>query len=190
MKSALIIIDMINDIIHENGKVSAKGYANFAKEHSVLEHTSQVIKKAREKNIMIIHVRVGFSKDYKEQPKHSPLFGKAHEFGVLQLNSWATEFHEQLDVQDNDLVITKHRVSPFYGTPLQSILNNNQIESIYIAGVATDLAVESAARDAHDRDFNVTIIEDCCAAANSEDHQTSLLSLKKIASIATANDVF
>jgi nicotinamidase-related amidase len=118
------------------------------------------------------------------------LFGKAHEFQALKLNSWATKFHEQIDVKENDIILTKHRVNAFHATPLDLILKNNKIDSLLVAGVATDLAVSNAVRDAHDMDYQVTILADCCAAANNEDHETALLSLKKIAVVKNSKEAF
>lgn len=43
-------------------------------------------------------------------------------------------------------------------------------------------------RDAHDRDFNVHVVQDACAAANEADHQTSLTVLEKIGTIVEAKD--
>jgi nicotinamidase-related amidase len=189
MTKALILIDFINEIVHENGKLASKGYSDFVKNNDVFQNLSFVTNKARENNILIIHFKLGFSNNYNEQPKSSPLFGKAHEYQALKLNSWATEFHKQIDVKDNDIILTKHRVSIFYSTPLDLILKNNNINSILIAGVSTDLAVSNAVRDAHDRDYQVTILEDCCAASNKEDHESALLSLKKIASVKNSKEV-
>jgi len=190
MTTALILIDFINEIVHENGKLASKGYSDFVKNNGVFQNLSFAIKKARENNILIVHVKVGFSENYTEQPKLSPLFGKAQEFQVLKFNSWATEFYEQIDVNENDIILTKHRVNDFHATPLDLILKNNKIDSILVAGVATDLAVSNTVRDAHDRDYQVTILEDCCAAANNEDHQNALLLLKKISSVKNSKEVF
>ncbi len=190
MTTALILIDFINEIVHENGKLASKGYSDFVKNNNVFQNLSFAIQKARENNILIVHIKVGFSENYKEQPKSSPLFGKAHEFQALKLNSWATEFHEQIDVKDDDVILTKHRVNAFYGTPLDLILKNNKIDSILVAGVATDLAVSSFVRDAHDRDYQITILSDCCAAANNEDHQTALSLLKKLANVKNSKETF
>lgn len=189
MKSALILIDFINEIVHQDGKLAAKGYAQFIAKHNTFANVTDAITKARAKDMLIVHVRVGFSPNYIEQPKASPLFGKAHEFAVLQLGSWSTEFHQQIDVQVDDIIINKHRVNAFHATPLDLILRNNGVDKVLIAGVATDLAVSNASRDAHDRDYQVTILADCSAAASEEDHSAALLSLQKVATVANAEDV-
>jgi nicotinamidase-related amidase len=178
-------MDYINEIIHPDGKFKGKGYAKFAQENKSLENVANAIRLAREKEIQVIYVKVGFSPDYKEQPKGSPLFGKAHEFQALKLGTWATEFHESLDVREGDTVILKHRVSPLYNTDLDSHLKKQGINELYICGVSTDLVVQSAARDLHDRDYKVNILEDCCAASSKEDHESSLRTLEKIATVGS-----
>jgi nicotinamidase-related amidase len=183
MPAALILIDFINDIVHEVGKLAKKGYADFVKKNEVFQKLSDALQHAREQKILVIHVRIGFSPTYIEQPKSSPVFGSAHEVQALRLGEWGTQFHEQVAVQDTDIIITKHRVSAFYATPLDLILKNNGIDSIFVAGVATDLAVSNTVRDAHDRDYSVTVLADCCAAASEEDHNSALLSLRKIAQV-------
>ena len=124
MRKALLLIDYINEIVHKDGKLAAKGYADFMEKQQTFHHLAFVIDKARQQQMLIIHVRVGFSPDYHEQPKASPLFGKANEFQILQLGSWSTQFHEQVDVQEQDIIITKHRVNAFHATPLDLILKN------------------------------------------------------------------
>ncbi len=181
---ALIIIDYINEISHKDGKLAGKGYYNFIQENNIFENMNKKIKKAKENEDLIIFVKLAFDKNYKNQPKNSPLFWKANEFRILQENTWGTEIHEELDFDaQKDLVVIKNRVNAFYGTNLDVILKNNQIQDLEICGVATDLAVSSCARDAHDRDYNVTILENCCTAANIQDHKNAIESLEKIGKI-------
>lgn len=54
MKTALILIDFINEIVDEKGKFAGKGYPAFVKAHSTLESVSAVIAKARAKNMPVI----------------------------------------------------------------------------------------------------------------------------------------
>lgn len=127
---------------------------------------------------------MSFDHGYLSQPKNSPLFGKANEFGILKRDTWPTEISDFVDYRkEEDIFITKERVSSFFGTNLESLLRNMNITDVYVAGVSTDLAVESCVRDAHDRDFSVTVIESACAAASLEDHQKSINTLKKIATV-------
>ena len=188
-KSALILIDFINEIVDEKGKFAGKGYPAFVKARGVLENVNAAIAKARTKDIPVIFVRVGFSPDYREWPESSPLFGAAKKFGALQLGAWATEIHESLNKTDADFLVTKHRVSAFYATSLEVILRTLKADTLLIGGVATDIAVQSAAREAHDRDYRVVVLEDLCGAGSEDDHAQALRLLAKVATVAKSTDV-
>lgn len=189
MAKAIIICDFINEIISTEGKFKGKGYAAFAEQNNTLANTARAIEEGRKLGFVIIYVRVGFSADYKEQPNNSLLFGKADQFQALKLGTWSTSITDTLKVEDSDFIVTKHRVSPFYATKLEAILRNSQITDLYICGCATDLVVSSTARDAHDRDYNVFVLEDCCAAGSSEDHESGLAAIRKIATVERSIDL-
>ncbi len=181
--NAIVTVDFINEMIHSDGKLAGKGYAAFADRHEILKRVSAAVGAARSRGFLVVHVRLGFFCGYAELPTSSPLLGKAKEFQALLLDSWATEFHSGLAVVESDSVVLKQRVSPFYATRLEPLLRAQGVTHVYLAGVATDLAVQSAARDAHDRDLAVTVLADCCAAANDDDHNSSLATMRKIARV-------
>ncbi|MCG3165611.1 MAG: Isochorismatase family protein YecD [Bacteroidia bacterium] len=187
--SALICIDFVNEMVSQGGKLTGKGYLTFVEKNNILLNVKSLQDKFRNKNLEIFHVRVSFSENYIEHPANSPLFGKAKEFKALQADTWGTNFAEQIKPLATEKVIVKRRVSAFYGTDLEVILRAKGISTVYLSGVATDLAIESAARDAHDRDFNVIVVSDCCAAANDDDHNKSLITLQKISSVKKLSEI-
>lgn len=188
--TALILLDFINDIVDPKGKLAGKGYAKYDAEFHALDTACDLLARARAKNTLIIHVRVGFSPDYKELPESSPLFGGAKKFDALKLDTWGTEFHSSVAPHKNEAVITKHRVSAFYDTPLSLLLKTNNIDTVIIAGCATDMAVQATARDAHDRDFHCIVAGDSCIAAGRDDHEQTLRMLAKIATVQVSADLF
>jgi len=187
--TALVVIDFINEIVHPDGKLAGHGYASFIEKHKTDKKLKRLVSKARKRGWLICHVSVGFSENYHDHPANSPLLGAAKEYGALNKTEWGCKFIDYAAPAPEDVVIFKPRVSAFYNTPLSSILSSNDIKDVYIAGCATDLAVQSAARDAHDRDYNVTVVGDACAAANDVDHDTSLAFLTKIAAVKTVKDI-
>ena len=186
---ALLAIDFVNEIVDPNGKLSGKGYGHFLERHATLTRVADLMDKSRAAGIPIFHVHVGFSPDYREQPVHSPLFGPARKNEVFKLGTWGSDFHHSAEPRDGEVVILKHRVSAFYGTPLDLILRNCGISDVFVAGVATDLAVQSAAREAHDRDYRVTVVGDCCASSSDQDHEDALRLLSKIATVRSHEDI-
>lgn len=185
--TALLVIDFINDIVHPKGKITAT--ATFVEKNKVIENANRVIAFARKNNIAIAFVKVGFSAGYVECPSHSPIFGKAKEWKAFQLNTWGTDFYEKLDVQTTDFVIVKHRVSAFYATALEPFLRANQIQNLILTGVSTDMAIQTTAREAHDRDYRVIIVGDACGAGSEESHQFTLKELQRIAEITIATNL-
>ena len=185
-KSAILILDFINDIVNCESKF-AKSAQSVAK-NEVIKNANKLINYGRENNILLIFVKVGFSASYKECPLDSPLFAQAKKLHAYQLGTWGTEFHPDLNIEKEDLVVIKHRVSAFYATGLETILRANKIESLILCGVSTDLVVQTTARDAHDRDYEVTVIKDACAADNDEITQQVFNALSKVANIKTVNE--
>lgn len=187
MKTALIGLDYIVDIMHPNGKIAR--CAAQADERRIVERFNHALAVARQRDWLRILVKVGFEPGYADVPAHSPIFGRAKEFGALDLNGPGTAFHPALNAADGQLVVIKPRISAFYGTRLEAALRANGIERVVIAGVSTTWAVQATARDAHDRDYAVLIAEDACAAATLEEHQQSIATLQGIARLVSTADL-
>jgi len=123
------------------------------------------------------------------QPKTSPLFGGAHESGALAIGTPGTAFHPDIRADCADLVVIKPRVSAFYGTDLEAALRVRRVERVVLGGVSTAWAVQAAARDAHDRDYQVVVVEDLCSAATEAEHEASLEVLRRIATVVKAKEL-
>lgn len=188
MKSMLLVMDMINDLVHPDGP-NAKTYVAQGRERGLYANTVAAIAKARGAGVPVGYVRVGFSPDYRECPPASPVFSKARELGLFKLGSRGTEVYEAFAPRDGDFDIVKHRVSPFYGTNLEPILRANGIGRLVLAGVSTNGVVQGAAREGHDRDYACVILEDCCCGATAEEHDYALAGLRRFAEIATSASV-
>ncbi|KPA50928.1 isochorismatase [Photobacterium leiognathi subsp. mandapamensis] len=187
MKRALVVIDFINDIVDLKGKIPSCAQQVIA--CNTIEHANSAIAWARKNHIPCIFIKVGFNNDYLDLPRHSPMFGKTESIGALNLKSWGTQFHKDLAITEDDLVICKPRVNPFHNTQLDSVLRANAITDVYFCGVSTTWAIQSAVRDAHDRDYQVHIITDACAAATEEEHQSSLTMLSRIATLHSSKQL-
>jgi nicotinamidase-related amidase len=87
------------------------------------------------------------------------------------------------------MVVIKPRVSAFYGTHLESALRARKIERVVLAGVSTTWAVQAAARDAHDRDYQVVVVEDLCTASTAAEHEASMDVLRRIARVVKVEDL-
>jgi nicotinamidase-related amidase len=186
MKQTLfLVMDMMNDIVAADG-FSAQSYGVQVSERRLLENTAAAIAAARAAGAKVGFVRVGFSNDYREAPMASPIFAGARKNGIFQLGTWGTEVHPTLAPQEGDFDIVKHRVSPFYGTALEPILRANGIVRIVMCGVSTNGVVHSGAREAHDRDYEVVILEDCCAGVTADEHRDAVACMGRYGKIVNS----
>ena len=64
-----------------------------------------------------------------------------------------------------------------------------KIERIFCSGVSTQAVVQAAVRDGHDRDFEMVVIEDGCAAHSAEEHKNSMASIARFCRIETSATV-
>ncbi len=181
-KTLFLVMDMMNDLVAEDG-FNAQTYGVQVKQRGVLENTAAAIAAARRAGAGIGYVRVGFSPDYREAPANSPIFSGARRNGIFQLGTKGTEVHPALTPAEGDFDIVKHRVSPFYGTSLEPILRAHGVERIVMCGVSTNGVVHSGAREAHDRDYEVVILEDCCAGVTADEHSHAIACLGRFAAI-------
>ncbi|MBN8940307.1 MAG: cysteine hydrolase [Rhizobiales bacterium] len=189
MSSAYLVLDLQNDLVHKDGPNGAGPLGEQVRSRDVLARTAAVIEKARAAGVPVVFVRVGFSSDYRECPSTSPMFSAARKYGIFKLDSWGTEIHPDLDRRETDLLVTKHRVSPFYGTNLEVFLRAHGITRLFMSGVSTAAVVQAGIREAHDRDYVCVVIEDCCAAATARDHDDSIAVLGRFAAITTSDAV-
>ena len=181
-KTLFLVMDMMNDLVAEDG-FSARTYGVQVGERNVLANTARAIAAARAAGVRVGYVRVGFSPDYREAPESSPIFSGARNNGIFQLGTWGTEVHAALAPEPGDFDVIKHRVSPFYGTALEPILRANAIERLVLCGVSTNGVVHSGAREAHDRDYAVVVLEDCCAGVTADEHRHAIACMGRFGSI-------
>lgn len=60
---------------------------------------------------------------------------------------------------------------------------------IFCSGVSTQAVVQATVRDGHDRDYEMVVLEDCCAAHSAEEHNNSIGSIRRFCKVTTTGDV-
>ena len=92
--------------------------------------------------------------------------------------SWDAKVIAAVAPQGDEIVIPKTASGVFNATNIDYVLRNLGVEHLVIYGIVTDQCVESAIRDAADRGFLVTQVEDCCAAETPGNHAESITSMR------------
>lgn len=187
--SIFLVMDMINDLVHEDSPVAQKRYRAQIEAKDVLGNTVRALEKARAAGVPVGYVRIGFSPDYRECPPNSRVFSGSRKAGIFKLGTWGTEVHPSIAPRPEDYDIVKHRVSPFYATSLEAILRTLGTKRLYLAGISTTGVVHSGIREGHDRDYEVVVLEDCCCALEEAHHQGVMTTARNLAWISSSTAV-
>ena len=100
------------------------------------------------------------------------------------------EFRSELKLGNGDIPITKRGWNAFYGTELDLELRRRKITGIVLVGISTSIGVESAARAANERGYELTIVTDAVTDTARGAHLNSLEEIfPRIAELATTDDV-
>ncbi len=184
-----LVLDMQNDLVHDDGPNGKGPLGEQVRERKLISKTAAAIAKAREAGIFVGFVRVGFSAGYPECPPNSQVFSAAPQHGLFKLGAWGTEIHPELEQREGDIQVVKHRVSPFYSTTLEAQLRARNIKRIYCSGVSTQAVVQATVRDGHDRDLEMILLEDLCAAHSIEEHRNSIGSIGRFCKMESSETV-
>ena len=72
---------------------------------------------------------------------------------------------------EGEITVFKRRVSAFTGSDLEVVLRAGGIHHIVLTGIATSGVVLSTLREAADKDYKITVLEDACGDADEEVHR-------------------
>jgi nicotinamidase-related amidase len=172
--TALLLLDLQNEMVDPAGKVGGSGLAEMVKTRGVIEHAAAALDAARAAAMTVVYVRVGFRADYADVLSVAPRVAKLKASGAVVAGSWGCEFPTLIAPRENEMIFTKQCVNPFFNTGLLAWLLHRGVTDVVLGGVVTNLVVESTARAADDAGFAVTVLEDCCAAPSPVWHQFSI----------------
>lgn len=161
-KGVLLLIDLQNGLC--KGSPDPTALSKAVEAGNVLSNAADCLAAARAARIEVIHVRLGFDAVYAGRTNRTARFDDHEKNQRFLIGSPSAEFCEEVAPTSNELVISKGSVSPFASTALHAVLTSRGLTDLYIAGVATHLAVESGVREAADRGFQTRVIADACAA--------------------------
>jgi nicotinamidase-related amidase len=152
----------------------------------IVARCAQLADAFRANDKLVVATRVAFARDggdvIKTRTAESPTDSKqVPDYGDLR---------SEVGLSDRDIVVTKHGWSPFYGTELDLELRRRKITGIVLAGISTSIGVESTARAANERGYELTIVTDAVTDTSERAHLNSLeVIFPRIAELATTAEV-
>jgi ureidoacrylate peracid hydrolase len=175
-RSAVIVVDMQNAFASKGGMFDLSGM-DISGARQVIEVQKTVLEAAREVSLPLVYLVMGYDSNlatsggpdspnwHKElalllMRKRPELKGK-----VLTEGQWDWEIVDELKPRPGDMVINKTRYSGFCGTPLDSMLRTRGTKTLFFAGIATNICVESTLRDAFFLDYWPILLRDATMQA-------------------------
>lgn len=101
-----------------------------------------------------------------------------------------TDYSEGLEPRSDEYEVAKERYDAFHGTKLDYYLRVSGVETVLMTGINTNVCVEATARSAHERQYNVIYIQDCCASHYPDLHEAALENAENIlGTVISSNDL-
>ncbi|GEN45721.1 cysteine hydrolase family protein [Alkalibacillus haloalkaliphilus] len=141
-KKALLIIDVQNGMFQEENVVY--------RGNQLLENLKTVISQARSSKVPIFYVQ------------HNAPTGKPLEYGS---HGW--EVHPDITPENGDVIIQKSTPDSFFKTNLDQELKNHKIAHLVVAGIQTEVCVDTTCRRAFSEGYKVTLVSDTHSTWNA-----------------------
>ena len=184
--SALLIIDLQKGEYNNDLKrlKPDEKYLWNRIENLVLPNGKRIIEKCRSNKIEVIYTVIeSYTKDGRDRSIDYKISGIFFPKG-----SEGSKVLDEIKPLDNEIIIPKTSSSVFNSTNIEYVLRNLSVQYLIIFGIVTDQCVETAVRDACDKGFLVTLIEDACATHSQLRHDNSLKGIKGYCRIRKTND--
>lgn len=157
--AALVVIDLQHGIV-------SRDTAPYPAQ-SVVNASAKLADAFRAKGRPVILVTVGWAADMADAPRqrHAPTIARPADpehFAALV---------PEIGPRPGDILVRKRQWGAFYGTDLDLQLRRRGIDTIVLTGIATNMGVESTARDAWEHGYSLLFAEDATTSFGNEMHQ-------------------
>jgi ureidoacrylate peracid hydrolase len=181
-RTAVLLVDMQNAFASKGGLLDLAGI-DVAPAGQAVTNARLLADAARAARIPVIYLVMGYAADQSNAGgEDSPnprkelalcLMRERPELRgtLLTYGTWDFQIVDPLTPHPGELVITKPRYSGFVDTPLDAELRSRGIRTLLMAGIASNVCVESTLRDAYFHEYWPVLIEDATMPAGSPEIQ-------------------
>ncbi|EGD59981.1 isochorismatase hydrolase [Novosphingobium nitrogenifigens DSM 19370] len=189
--TALVLIEFQNDFTTPGG-VQHDAVKGVMESTGMLANTCDLVAKAREAGVTIMHAAISFADGYPEIASESyGILAGVKAAGAFKRGSWGAAIVDGLAPQEGDVVIEgKRGLDCFASTNLDFILRQRGIVTVALAGFLTNCCVESTMRSAYERGFRVVTLTDCTATLSQEEQRLAVEKNFPMFSLPMTHDAF
>lgn len=175
-RSALLLVDPLNDFIAEGGKLWP--YAREVAEHlKLVENLGRLAARARQTDTLVVYVphHRHAPGDYDDWKYVNPSHAWARKLRPFERGSWGAAFHAELTPAPGDVIAQEHWLHDgFMNTDLELLLRVRGVERLFVTGMRTNTCVEATARRAVELGHHVTLVRDATGAFRWEEWRATL----------------
>jgi ureidoacrylate peracid hydrolase len=183
--TALLLVDLQNDFLHLKGAYGRAGQGTPALA-ALPGKLKPLVDLVRSRGGIVIATLFTLVPGRGGEPiivRHLKALRPFLKKGDFSPGSWGQQLVDEL--APADFTIEKLAYSAFYMTRLEWVLRKEAIDKLYVGGIVTNGGVASTVRDAHVREFEITVLADGCAAFSDEIHRAAIEGLRPVAAIST-----
>lgn len=188
--TALVIIDLQNDFLAPGGAYD-RGGAVSPQARALPARVAPVARALKGQGGFVASSQFTLWPDAHGEPMISPHLKQLRPF--LRRGDFVAGSPGQANVAELDglvdVSVWKVAYSAFFNTQLDWVLRRAGISSVVVAGIVTNGGVASTVRDAHMRDYHVTVLADGCAAPTPAMHEAALADLRTVAEVVSCQDL-
>jgi ureidoacrylate peracid hydrolase len=169
---ALILVDLQKDFCKP--EYSHRDVSHF---QPVLREIETFLRRYRETGRTPLFVRT-MHDEYTTSRQRQNIRDEKYEQGehptVCRPGTDGIQLIPEVTRRDPEVVITKHEYSAFHNTNLDTYLSNNDISTVLVAGVNTNVCVAATVYDAYHHGYEVVVLSDCVASHEPAQHERAL----------------
>jgi ureidoacrylate peracid hydrolase len=176
-RTALLVVDVQNDFCSPDGYFGKLGY-DVSAPAGIMPTLHALIDAARAAGVLVVFVQAIYDEHFLSGPWRERIVRQNITVPSCISGSWGADFYE-VKPQPGDVVVQKHRYSAFIDTELDMILRARGVETLVMTGVATNVCVESTARDGFMKDYYIVFPRDGSAGTSPSAHDMALENIGK-----------
>ncbi len=178
-RHGIVVIDMLNDFVGEKAPLRCPGG------EEIVPNLQKLFKWVRERNaagkddIQLIHIQEAHRKndaDFRVRPVHAIK------------GTWGSDFIPELYPEGEEYIVQKRRHSGFQHTDLDLYLKEENLDTVVVTGVWTNVCVRSTAADALANAYRVITLSDGVHSKNEEMHKHGLVDLSIFTKVMTIDE--
>jgi ureidoacrylate peracid hydrolase len=184
--AALVVVDVQNDFVSSDGSAAKRG-EDVGAAIAMVPNLVRLIQEARRVGLTIVYIKTTHS-EWTDTPSWIYRSSQKSGLNTCREGTWGADFYNGIAPLPSERVVIKHRYSAFINTDLNTVLKARAIQSVLVCGVATNVCVETTARDAYMYDYYVTMIDDCSAAYETKLHLGTLDNMRRHFGLVASSD--